>query len=324
VTPPAGADARPVAALTGGTGFLGRAIAQNLAENGWQLRLLVRSAPLHPQLDRLRLNLVLGDLADPAALTRLVRGADIVIHGAGLVKARSAEAFMAVNRDGARRVAEAVAAEPSAPRLLMISSLAARTPDLSDYAASKRAGEQAVAEVLGARPWGVLRPSAIYGPWDREGLAMLRLACGRVAPAIAAPEPRIAMIHVRDAAAAVCALATAELRQQIWEVSDARTDGYGWRELLARIGAALGRQPRPIPLPDAALLLAGRVSDGMAALRGEAAIFGTGKAREILHRDWSIDAARQIPPALWQARIDLDCGMAETVAWWRSLSRPAA
>jgi nucleoside-diphosphate-sugar epimerase len=324
VTDPAGAALRPVAALTGGTGFLGRSIAQGLTEAGWQVRLLVRSAPLHPQLETLPLDLVLGDLADRAALARLVSGAEIVIHGAGLVKARSAEAFMTVNRDGARRLAEAVAVEPSAPCLLLISSLAARAPGLSGYAASKRAGEQAVAEVLGHRPWTILRPSAIYGPWDREGLAMLQLAAGRFAPAISLPEPRIAMIHVRDAAAAVCALARAEFHQQTWEVSDARTDGYGWRELLARIGSALGRAPRPIPLPDAALLLAGCLSDGLAALRGEAAIFGAGKAREILHRDWSIDPAQQIPPTIWQPGIDLDTGLRETVAWWRGLSRPAA
>lgn len=315
---------RPVAALTGGTGFLGSAIARALTEAGWQVRLLVRAAPLHPQLEHLPLDLVLGDLADPAALARLVRGADIVIHGAGRVKARSATVFMAVNRDGARRVAEAVAAEPCEPRLLMISSLVARAPGLSGYAASKRAGEEAIASVLGHRPWTILRPCAIYGPWDREGLAMLRLASSRVAPAIAAPEPRIAMIHVRDAAAAVCALAAAPMEPRIFEISDARTDGYGWRELLARIGAALGRRPRPLPLPDTALLLAGRVSDGLAALRGEAAIFGTGKAREILHRDWSIDTARQISPEVWQPAIDLDSGMDETVAWWRSLSRSGA
>jgi nucleoside-diphosphate-sugar epimerase len=324
VTTPAGAALRPVAALTGGTGFLGRSIAQSLTEAGWQVRLLVRSAPLHPQLESLPLDLVLGDLADQAALARLVSGADIVIHGAGLVKARSNDAFMAVNRDGARRVAEAVAAEPSAPRFLLISSVAARTPGLSGYAASKRAGETAVADVLGRRPWAILRPAAIYGPWNSEGLAALRMASARVAPVIAAPEPRIAMIHVRDAAEAVCALATAELRQQTWDVSDARTDGYGWRELLARMGSAFGNNPWPLPLPDGAVLLAGRLSDWLAALRGEAAIFGAGKAREILHRDWGIDPARQIPSAIWQPRIDLDTGMRETVAWFRGLNAGGA
>lgn len=315
----------PVAALTGGTGFLGRYIAAGLAEAGFRVRMLVRSGPLHPLLEGLPLELVLGGLADTQALTHLVSGAEVVVHGAALVKARTPQAFMAINRDGARRLAEAVAAEPGHPPLLLISSLAARAPQLSAYAASKRAGEAAVAEVLAGHAWAALRPSAIYGPWDREGQAMLQLAAGRLAPAITAPEPRIAMIHARDAAAAVVALAGRDhrrnLRGETWEVSDARADGYGWRELLARIGAALGRAPHPVPLPDWALLAAGVASDAAARARGEAAIFGLGKAREILHRDWSTDPARRLPPSIWQPAIDLETGMRETVAWWRGLTQ---
>lgn len=313
-----------VAALTGGTGFLGRVIAASLTKAGWQVRLLTRTAPLHPLLEGLPLELVLGGLADRDALTQFVAGADLVIHAAGLVKARHRAAFDAINRDGTRHLAEAVLAEPAAPPMLLISSLAARVPHLSAYAASKRAGEEAMAEVFGAHPWAVLRPAAIYGPWDREGLAMLKLASSRFAPAIRAPEPRIAMIHVRDAAAAVCALAGTCLQQRIYELADAQTAGYGWRELLARIGAALGRAPYPVPLPDTALLAAGYLSDRVADLRGRAAIFGLGKAREILHRDWVVDPARQIPAGIWRPTIDLDTGMAETVAWWNNINRRAA
>ncbi len=121
----------PVAALTGGTGFLGRYLAKAFHQAGWRIRLLTRRAPLHPMLDRIPLELELGGLDDAAALGRLVSGATAVIHAAGLVKARSLAALMAVNRDGTARLAEAVAATLSPPRLLLISSLAAREPTLS-------------------------------------------------------------------------------------------------------------------------------------------------------------------------------------------------
>jgi len=308
----------PVAALTGGTGFLGRYIAQAFAAAGWRIRLLTRSAPVHPMLDPLPLDLVLGTLNDSRSLARLVAGADVVIHAAGLVKARSRAEFLAVNRDGAARVAAIVAQAPQSPRLVMISSLAARAPALSLYAESKRAGEEAARDLLDAGRCIILRPSAIYGPWDLEGLAMRRLAAGPFAPAIAAPEPRIAMIHARDAAAAVIAVATAAAAQGCYDMSDARQDGYGWRELLAVIGASLGRTPRPVTVPDAVLLAAGAVGDGVAALSGQPAIFGRGKVREILQRDWRIDPALRIPPDIWQPRIDLAAGMRETAAWWLS------
>jgi hypothetical protein len=73
-----------------------------------------------------------------------------------------------------------------------------------------------------------------------------------------------------------------------------------------------------VTVPDAVLLAAGAVGDGVAALSGQPAIFGRGKVREILQRDWRIDPALRIPPDIWQPRIDLAGGMRETAAWWLS------
>jgi nucleoside-diphosphate-sugar epimerase len=308
----------PVAALTGGTGFLGRYIAQAFATAGWRIRLLIRQTPDHPMLETIPLELQFGSLSDTASLARFVSGADVVIHAAGLVKALSRAEFMDVNRDGAARLAEAVVKTSSVSRLVLISSLAARSPTLSAYAESKRAGEDATTALLGERRRLILRPSIIYGPWDYEGAAMLRLAGSWLAPAVTAPEPRIAMVHARDAAAAVLAMARPEPAPDCYEISDARRDGYGWRELLRIIGSALGRHPFPIPVPDTALLAAGAANDGLSALLGRPAIFGRGKAREILHRDWSVAPERQIAASLWQPRINLATGMRETTAWWLS------
>jgi nucleoside-diphosphate-sugar epimerase len=305
-----------LAAVTGGTGFFGRTIVAALAAAGWKVRLLTRRAPLHPLLSEIPLDLVLGDLGDPDALRRLVSGATVVIHAAGLVKARRSEAFFEVNAEGTRRLADAVAEGAPAARFVLISSQAARQPHLSDYAASKRAGEEATAAVLGARSWVAVRPCVIYGPWDIEGLVMLRMARGWIAPSVRKPEPRIAMIHVRDAAEAVVALCTGGPSHAAFEISDERLDGYGWAELLTTMGAACGRSPRMVRVPDLLLRAAGAASDGLAALSGNPSIFGRGKAREILHRDWAPDRMTRLPDNLWTPNITLRSGIAETVAWW--------
>src|SRR3546814_13721984 len=84
--------------------------------------------------------------------------------------------------------------------LIVVSSLAAREPHLSSYAASKRAGEIAAREVFAGR-LTIVRPSVIYGPGDRETLAIFKLAGQTLVPSVGKGTGRIALIHVSDAAA---------------------------------------------------------------------------------------------------------------------------
>ena len=309
---------RPIAAVTGGTGFLGRYVIAALIADGWQVRLLTRQGPGHPLLAGFALDLVPGDLGDEQALTRLVQGASAVLHVAGIVKALRAREFFAVNRDGTGRLAAAVARSAPRARFVLVSSQAARSPGLSAYAASKRAGEAAMMSALTTTPWTILRPCVVYGPWDTEGIALLRLVQRRIVPVPVAPEPCIAMIHARDAAAAIVASCHPGTSGAIYEISDACQRGYAWREFAQIAAASLGRVPRFLPLPDPVVLAAGAAADGWAAISRHAAMFGRGKAREILQRDWSTDAALQMPRDVWTPSIDLPEGLRETVAWWRS------
>jgi len=310
----------PLVAVTGGTGFLGRHAVSLLAGQGWRVRMLVRGAP-PAGIGADGIETMRGDLSDPAALRRLVAGAEAVLHLAGLTAARRAEDFMAVNRDGSARLAEAVEAVAPAARGVLVSSLAAREPALSPYAASKRAGEAAVLAV--SPRWAVLRPSVIYGPGDVAGLALRRLAAAPLVPVPRAPEPRIAMVHARDVASAAAALCRSGPFGEAFEVTDARADGYGWRELVRHLAAAMGRRrvPRFVTVPDAAMRSAGRAADLWARATGRGGLFGLGKAEEILHRDWASDPGRQPPPSLWAPRIGLEEGLRETRAWWDGLER---
>src|SRR5665213_1536813 len=160
-----------VAAVTGATGFLGRRLVPALVASGWRVRVLVRRTPPGDLWEGCGPELVAGDLGSLAALDTLTAGADVLIHGAGLIKAARRSDFFAVNAEGARNAARAA----PAGGLLLVSSLAAREPRLSDYAASKRAGEELALAVAGPR-LTIVRPPAIYGPGDRETLALFRLA----------------------------------------------------------------------------------------------------------------------------------------------------
>jgi nucleoside-diphosphate-sugar epimerase len=312
----------PLAAVTGGTGFLGRHVITALAREGWRVRMLVRrevvAPPEAPPVETVR-----GDLADPDALRRLVYGAQAVVHLAGLTKARRRSEFFAVNRDGSARLGSAVAAAAPGARCILVSSLAAREPHLSAYAESKRAGEEAAIAALGGTGrWVVLRPSVIYGPGDREGLVLCRLASAPVVPVPRAPEPKIAFVHAADVASAIVTLCRSGPLRTAFEVTDERHAGYGWREILHHVGGLLRREPRFLPVPDSVMLAAGAAADTWSSISGRSALFGRGKAREILHRDWASSPERQLPSLVWAPRIPLQPGLQDTLEWWTSLGLP--
>ena len=307
-----GGGGAPLAALTGGTGFLGRYIALALAEGGWRLRLLVRGDPAHPQTAALDPEFVSGSLDDASALERLCCGADVVVHAAGLIKARDRAAFHAVNEAGTARLAAAA----GETRLVVVSSLAAREPGLSDYAASKCAGEAAARDAARG-PVTVLRPPVLYGPWDRETLALFRLAEGAFLPLPRAPEARLCFLHAADAAAAVAAFAGSASGDGTFELSDQRTAGYSWTEIARTAARAVGGRPRLVPVPRAAWHAAGAASEAAARLAGRPAMLTRGKVREILHPDWSVDPVRRPPAGIWRPRIDLERGFGLTACWYR-------
>jgi hypothetical protein len=123
--------------VTGATGFIGRHLVAALHQAGFRLRLLLRREPDVPEWRGLPApEVVAGALDDEAARERLVEGADVVIHLAGLIKAARRADFFASIATG--HGDSAVDASPNAPNV--VSAWRAR-PQLSGFAASKRASE---------------------------------------------------------------------------------------------------------------------------------------------------------------------------------------
>jgi len=302
-------------AVTGITGFIGGHLAGELTRRGWRLRALVRQMPRLHGLAGPPVEVVQGSLSDPHALGVLVTGADAIVHLAGAIKGRNLGDFMQVNAEGTAALAAAWRAHAPEARFLLLSSMAAREPELSHYAASKRAAEERLAAA--GDGWTILRPPAVYGPGDRESLRIFRAASAPVQPMLNGGDARLTLIHVADLARAMAALLAAGGASGCHEVTDARHDGYSWDEIARAAASALGRAARPLRVPEGVIRALGLVGDA-AALGGITGMLTSQKVGEILHRDWRSDPASQPPVSQWQPEITLDRGFAETVAWYRA------
>jgi nucleoside-diphosphate-sugar epimerase len=190
-------------------------------------------------------------------------------------------------------------------------------PGLSDYAASKEAAEQVATRTLDGDRLTIVRPPAIYGPWDRGTLPFFKAAAGRIAPKLPDRNNRVALIHVEDAAAAIAQLAAHGGHAGRYTLADRNPQGYSWPEILAALARAIGSKPRYVEVPEW-LLKAAALAAPLAQVVSTGPVTLTpGKLRELLHPDWSVTPAELPPESLWQPIYDLEQGFHSTVTWLR-------
>ena len=211
----------PKALVTGATGLVGSHIVERLLDEGWSVRVLVRT-PAN-ELARRGVDAVRGDVLDADSFAQAARGCDAVFHTAAAITTPGAwELYRRLNVDGTQNAI--TAAEQSGARLLHLSSVAVYGPDAryrsggkktdeatplgplperAFYARSKRESEQLVLEAhASGRIWATaVRPDVIYGRRDRQFVPRIAKLLSRgFAPLIAGGRSTLAVVHAANVA----------------------------------------------------------------------------------------------------------------------------
>lgn len=301
------------AAVTGGTGFLGAALTDKLLKQGWSVAALARDPRRIVNADAMRI--VEGDLQNKAALRALATDADIFFHVAGVTHAYDDSAYQSVNVEGASNAARA-AADVGA-KLVHISSLSARMPDMSPYARSKFESEGAVAREAGAAPWLALRLPALYGPGDLVTLPYFKLVKSGFAlePRTSTPA-RASLLFVADAAEAVIAAAGAA-DGAVYEVGDDLVTGREWAEIGSLLGNVLGKAPRQIRVPRTLIIAYHSILRQAERRLGKPPSVRSGQVNEFFHPDWVARDNLLSDVSSWRAATPLKEGFAKTVHWYQ-------
>lgn len=326
--------------LTGGTGFVGPAVARALVRAGHEVRCLVRrSSDLRAlQESGVALGFANGDVCERGSLDAALTGMQAVVHVAGLTKCIRSDELYRVNAGGTRNLAEAAVAA-GVKRFVHCSSLSVAGPiaagrpsreedvpaPVSHYGRSKLAAEEALRHHAGRLSLTIVRPPIVYGPRDRDFLEVFRMAARRVAvkPGLFR-EKRYSMIYVEDLG---LALASALDRGQavvpgerggggVYYVSDGGV--YGWEELLRHVGRAVGRSNTfVLPIPEALSWPVGLWGELAARLSGKSQIMSIDKVRELGGDGWACEVGRAHRELSWSAQYPLSRGLSEAASWYR-------
>nr|NIP74888.1 SDR family NAD(P)-dependent oxidoreductase [Xanthomonadales bacterium] len=153
--------------IIGGSGFVGRHIAQKMARRGWRVRVACRRPNeamfVKPYGTVGQVEPVQCNIRDEASTRAVIRGADAVVNCVGLLFESGRNTFDACMAEGAGRVAR-IAAEEGAAQMVHISAIGADPESPAEYARAKAAGEAAVTQ--GFPGAVILRPSVVFGQDD--------------------------------------------------------------------------------------------------------------------------------------------------------------
>ncbi|MGE4610187.1 MAG: complex I NDUFA9 subunit family protein [Paracoccaceae bacterium] len=194
----------PIVTIFGGSGFVGRYVAQRMARAGWRVRVAVRrpneAMYVKPYGDVGQVEPILCNVRDEGSLRRVIEGADAVVNCVGILQETKFQSFEDVHVDAAEMIAN-LCAEAGVSKLVHISALGASAESDSRYFETKAEGDLLVLEAMPDAV--VLRPSVIFGTEDQlfNRLASFSLI-SPVLPLLGA-ETQFQPVYVDDIAAAV-------------------------------------------------------------------------------------------------------------------------
>ena len=329
---PSAGSQRPRVLITGATGFLGGRLAQRLAtEAGYPVRGLARTPEKGRWLAELGVEIVQGDVTDPASLQAAMEGCGIVYHAAAWVRETGArEEVWAVNVQGTANVVEAALAA-GVGRFIHVSSCGVygslqrldidetTPPRLSGdlYRDSKLEAEQVVLQAIRERglPGVIVRPSQVYGPGSPQFT---------VRPVKAILEGKMVLVdggrHLAKPVyidnlvdALILCAEVAGVEGEILNI----TDGYTvtWAEFFGAYARMLGKEKLPsVPYPVAWLVAL--LNEIQAAVQGKKATLNRKVLTTLRSRNsFSNRKARVLLG--WEPRVDFQEGMRRSQEWLR-------
>jgi NADH dehydrogenase len=230
--------------LTVATGLVGSALRRRLIAAEQPIRCLVRD-PRRLGDDRVRVQIALGDLADPPSFRNAMRGVDTVVHLASATRDQPQGSIEELSGIATWRLVDA-ARRAGARRFVFFSALGASTQSRARVLRAKALAEEAVRE--SELTWTVFAPSFVYAPGDAYLTRLARLALlPAVMPFPGRGRARLAPIWVADVADCVMASLERDVESARYELAGPQVLTH--EQLVALALRSFGRRRRLVHIP---------------------------------------------------------------------------
>ncbi len=317
--------------ITGASGFLGYHLILAALEKKLLVYAAVRKSSDIRHLKDKGIQFVYLDYEDIVALRKVLTDKQInyVIHAAGVTKAISEQVYINVNTGYSVNLARAIDVDNGFfKKLAFISSLAANGPltttdgmltervnpaPVTAYGRSKLMAEMELGKM--GIPLTILRPTAVYGPRDKDIFIMLKTINKGFDPYIGSIGQRLSFVYAGDVAT-VAVNALFVQQSGTYLISDGNSyNRYQFADITKRL---LQKKALRFHLPMPLVKLLAGILETSNGLMKKPAVINREKLHELAAKNWVCDISKAKAELNFNPAFNLESGLQESIRWYKA------
>ncbi|AKD04224.1 NAD(P)-dependent oxidoreductase [Pontibacter korlensis] len=322
--------------ITGASGFVGYHLIEAALQSGLEVHAAVRPSSEVAHLKPFDIQYTSLDYTDAEALVEELEEKQYhyIIHAAGTTKAKNALAYTRINAGYTKALGQAAAgAKIPLKKFVFLSSLAALGPityqdmkpideqsmakPVTDYGRSKLLAEKHLSEIE-RLPLVVLRPTAVYGPREKDIFILFKTLNSGLDPYISKQAQRLSFIYVKDLAKAVIQALGLKEHHVTYNLSDGNCyDRYALANITKRV---LGKKAVRFHLPMIVVRVVAQVLEAAFASRSKVPALNKEKLNELTAENWNCSIEKISKEMGYVPEYDLEKGLVQTLQWYKENS----
>lgn len=318
--------------ITGASGFIGNHLVQAALDEGLLVYAGVRQGSDVSLLNKLKVNLAYLDYTDVNHIVNFLQkeNCHYVVHAAGVTKAKDVAQYDTINATYTKNLALATSMVNYAlEKFVFISSLASLGP-LSNFTellqdqsppfpVTKYGNSKLLAEILLKQvtnlPLIVLRPTAVYGPGEKDILILIKTMNKGLEPYIGRTAQQLSFIYVKDLAKITISALKSNVSGKSYNISDGKI--YSRYDFTDSIKRALQKKTIRFHIPIALVNSIALMLDWLYRNNKKEPVLNSEKMKELTALNWGCSIENIAADLGFKPGYGLDQGLKETISWYK-------
>ena len=322
--------------VTGASGFVGSHLVESASALGWEVHAIVRSSSNVKAIEPYVSKFVYANMSNVDELKLLFEQTayDYVIHAAAMTKAKYEAEMIKVNVGYTENLMEAAFASPNPiERFVYVSSLAAIGPipyatqegihedspynPLTVYGRSKRASELRVREKFSDKPISVFRPTAVYGPREKDLFILFDTLNKGFDPYIGSKPQKLSFVYVRDLVDVLlkgCTVSQGDL--EFYNISDGEVySRYTMADIFKEV---FNKKALRLHLPHSLVSIFASISQLLYKFSNNTPVIYPERLLELTAENWCCDISKAKRMLGFDPKYNLNRGLKEALLWYKT------